>query len=253
MAIKVQLAVDMTCKSCVDDVNKVLDKVPGVDKVDISLADKRVVVEGAAGPLAVLNAIKGSGRSAVVRGTGSTVGGNIGAAVCIFEEGQALAGKATRGLARMVQVDEETCFVDVTVSGIADGSHGIAIHECGDLSQVPQSCGSHWNPDSVEHGDTQMGHRGDLGNLVIKDGWGEMAFETQRFKVWEAIGRSIVVGAHADDLGKQNKNDGGSGPGILAGVIARSAGLFENEKMVCACSGNTLWVEQTLVEKGQRL
>ncbi|KAJ2887776.1 copper chaperone, partial [Coemansia aciculifera] len=171
--------------------------------------------------------------------------------------GRALAHSATRGLARFVQVSETTCFVDISVSGIANGSHGIAIHECGDLSQVPESCGAHWNPDGVKHGDLATGHRGDLGNLVVKDGWGDLAFETDRFKVWEIIGRSMVIGAGPDDLGKgdsaASKVDGGSGPGILAGVVARSAGLFENDKQVCACSGNTLWTEQRLVDQGHRL
>ncbi|KAJ1823101.1 copper chaperone [Coemansia sp. RSA 2599] len=257
MTIKVQLAVDMTCQSCVDDVTRVLGAVPGVDKINVTLSNKQAMVEGTARPSAVLKAIKDSGRSAVIRGTGSGVGGNIGAAVCIFEEGRALADSATRGLARFVQVDENICFVDVTVSGISDGLHGIAIHECGDLSRVPESCGAHWNPDNVEHGDALTGHRGDLGNLEIKDGRGEMSFETERFKVWEIIGRSMVVGANADDMGKGSgpgsKADGGSAPGILAGVVARSAGLFENEKLVCACSGNTLWAEQRLIDEGRRL
>ncbi|KAI9506249.1 copper chaperone [Coemansia spiralis] len=257
MAIKVQLAVDMTCQSCVDDVTHVLKGVKGVDKIDVSLDSKQVVVEGTAGPLAVLNAIKGSGRAAVVRGTGSSVGGNIGAAVCIFEEGQALKNSSTpRGLARFVQVDEKTCFVDITVSGISNGEHAVAIHECGDLSSVPESCGKHWNPDGVDHGNARAGHRGDIGNLAVSDGWGDMAFETNRFKVWEVIGRSMVIAAGADDFGKgpgSSKVDGNSGSGILAGVIARSAGLFENEKQVCACSGNTLWAEQRLIDKGQRL
>ncbi|KAJ2724526.1 copper chaperone [Coemansia sp. Benny D115] len=256
--IKVQLAVDMTCQSCVDDVQQVLGKVAGVDTVTVSLADKQVVVEGTMGPSAVLKALKATGRAAVVRGAGSTAGGNIGAAVCIFEEGPGLQGGRTRGLARFVQIDERTCFVDVTVSGIADGPHGLAIHECGDLSSVPESCGGHWDPEGVAHGDGRVaGHRGDLGNMEVREGWGDLCFETDRFCVWEVIGRSMVVGANPDDLGRgvsaQSAVDGGSGPGILAGVIARSAGLFENDKQVCACSGNTLWTEQRLVDEGRRL
>ncbi|KAJ1864495.1 copper chaperone [Coemansia sp. RSA 2703] len=257
MSIKVQLAVELTCQSCVDDVTQVLNKVPGVENITITLADKQVVVEGSAGPSSLVNALKTSGRSAVVRGTGSTVEGNIGAAVCIFEEGCALSNSATRGLARFVQVSENTCFVDVSLSGIPDGLHGLAIHECGDLSSVPESCGAHWNPEGAEHGGREAGHKGDLGNIEVKDGWGEVAFETDRFKVWEIIGRSMVVSAGADDLGKgesaRSRVDGSSGPGILAGVVARSAGLFENDKLVCACSGNTLWTEQRLVDQGRRL
>ncbi|KAJ2738842.1 copper chaperone [Coemansia sp. BCRC 34301] len=240
MPIKVQLAVDMTCQSCVDDIHSVLSAVPGVAHIDISLDEKRVVVEGTAGPSAVLKALKDTGRAAVVRGTGSSNDGNIGAAVCILEEDRAHSN-ATRGLARFVQVSESTCFVDIGVSGIPDGSHAVAIHECGDLSQVPKSCGKHWKEEDEEEGGA--GHRGDLGSLVVKDGWGELSFETDRFKVWEIIGRSVVVIAAGTDDAEC----------ILAGVVARSAGLFENDKQVCACSGNTLWTEQRLVEQGQRL
>ncbi|KAJ2496636.1 copper chaperone [Coemansia sp. RSA 1972] len=245
MDIKVQLSVDMACQSCVDDITQVLKNVNGVDKFDISLESKQVIVEGTARPSTVLNAIKESGRAAVVRGTGSSLG-NIGAAVCIFEEGRAMADSKTRGLARFVQVSDDICFVDITVSGIADGAHGVAIHENGDLSNVPESCGKLWNPDLSEHGDLKQ-RRGDLGSLVVKDGWGGLAFETERFKVWEIIGRSMVVGAPDNGTGASAQSKAnGSGPGILAGVVARSAGLFENDKQVCACSGNTLWTEEHL-------
>ena len=32
-------------------------------------------------------------------------------------------------------------------------------------------------------------------------------------------------------------------PRIMCGVIARSAGLFENTKKVCTCDGVTIWDE----------
>ncbi|ORX68006.1 copper chaperone for superoxide dismutase [Linderina pennispora] len=247
MSIKVEFAVDMTCQSCVDDIGQILSSTAGVTAYDISLADKTVLVSGTASPTQLLNAFKDSGRSAVVRGAGST-NGNIGAAVCIFEEGRRLTDR-TKGLARFVQVSDSLCFVDITVSGIPDGDHGVAIHAAGDLSNVPESCGPHWNPDNKEHGGRDAGHRGDLGNITVKDGWGDLTFETDRFKVWEIIGRSMVIAEGRDDL----KSEGSSGRGILAGVVARSAGLFENDKQVCACSGNTLWTEQRLVDEGRRL
>ncbi|KAJ2712283.1 copper chaperone [Coemansia spiralis] len=222
MGITIQLAVDMVCQSCVDSVSRVLAGVAGVERFDVSLADQQAVVEGTAGPSAVLRALKESGRVAVVRGAGSSGGGNIGTAVCILED------SGPRGLVRFVQVTDALCFVDVTISGIADGTHSIGIHECGDLSNVPASCGARWGP----------GGSGSMGDVVVRDGHGELAFETDRFKVWEVIGRSIVVAAQ---------------PTALAGVIARSAGLFENDKRVCACSGNTLWEESRLVSEGHRL
>lgn len=100
------------------------------------------------------------------------------------------------------------------------------------------------------HGDHETGHAGDLGNIEVDEkGWGDLVLETTRVKVWDVIGRSIVVHEGPDDLGKGEKSKhGNSGKGVLAGVIARSAGAFENSKKVCACSGNTLWEEARLVE-----
>lgn len=36
---------------------------------------------------------------------------------------------------------------------------------------------------------------------------------------------------------------------IACGVIARSPGLFQNEKKICACDGVTIWDENTGLKK----
>lgn len=67
-------------------------------------------------------------------------------------------------------------------------------------------------------------------------------------KVWDIIGRSIVITESEDDLGtgatEISKVDGDSGERLACGIIARSAGLFENTKKICACDGLTLWDEK---------
>ena len=45
--------------------------------------------------------------------------------------------------------------------------------------------------------------------------------------------------------------DGGCGPGVACGVIARSAGIGENYKKICACDGVTLWDERNKPLAGQ--
>ncbi|KAG1222996.1 hypothetical protein G6F68_020474 [Rhizopus microsporus] len=72
--------------------------------------------------------------------------------------------------------------------------------------------------------------------------------EILKIKVWDVIGRSIVITEKEDDL-HPSSTDGHSGDGLLCGIIARSAGAFENTKIVCACNGNTLWEEARLQEK----
>lgn len=110
-----------------------------------------------------------------------------------------------------------------------------------------------------------------------------------RLQVWDVIGRSLVVDAGEDDLGRGlhplSKETGNSGERwvgssgwkggrryayrsgafdldwfltpppphlpppprrhrLACGIIARSAGLFQNPKQICACDGVTLWEER---------
>lgn len=53
------------------------------------------------------------------------------------------------------------------------------------------------------------------------------------------VGRGVVV--EKVDTGQDT---GGGEDGIVVGVIARSAGVWENEKVVCGCSGKTVWEER---------
>ncbi|CAM0134847.1 unnamed protein product [Umbelopsis sp. WA50703] len=258
---KTEFAVDMTCESCVDDVTKVLKQIPDVKNFDINLKEQRVVVEGTAAPSKIARALKESGRSTIVRGQGVANGTHSGAAVCIFDcfndNPSVLPEVSKQGLARFVQIDNDTCLIDVTVQGLKPGKHGIHIHELGDISNGCDSCGDHYNPTDVDHGDSETGHVGDLGNIEVEDnGWGDLVLESKRVKVWDIIGRSMVITAGEDDLGKgqstKSKWDGASGAGVLCGIVARSAGAFENVKKVCACSGATLWEEARVNDRDQR-
>lgn len=52
-----------------------------------------------------------------------------------------------------------------------------------------------------------------------------------KLRVADLIGRSIAVYETEDR----------SDPGITAVVIARSAGVGENNKKLCTCDGTTIW------------
>lgn len=61
------------------------------------------------------------------------------------------------------------------------------------------------------------------------------------WRVWEIVGRGIV-GERSNERHTE---------GIVVGVIARSAGVWENDKVVCGCSGKTVWEErEEMVSKG---
>lgn len=88
----------MTCESCVQDVSGSLHKLEGITKVDANLKDQLISIEGTgslfptqpdmvvlgrtvvltdcdiAAPSAIVSAIQGTGRDAILRGTGTTDG-----------------------------------------------------------------------------------------------------------------------------------------------------------------------------------
>lgn len=98
----------------------------------------------------------------------------------------------------------------------------------GDISRGAASTGAVWEDVRGRLGTIEVGPTGAGSILVDKP-----------VDVWELIGRGVVVSAHGEE--EFAKND----PDTIVGVIARSAGVWENEKTVCgtlvereaACSG----------------
>lgn len=84
---------------------------------------------------------------------------------------------------------------------------------------------------------------GNLGALEVDHtGRGSMVGEID-WRIWELVGRGVVV----ERLGEDTKGENG----LVVGVVARSAGVWENEKVVCGCSGKTVWEErEEMVGKG---
>lgn len=92
---------------------------------------------------------------------------------------------------------------------------------------------------------------GELGRVVVDEkGRGELVGEIA-WPIWEAVGRGIVV--QREDVGERAMETEGdeSRDAVAVGVVARSAGVWENEKVVCGCSGKTVWEErEEMVSKG---
>ncbi|XP_075268416.1 copper chaperone for superoxide dismutase [Opisthocomus hoazin] len=245
---RLEFAVQMRCQSCAEAVRAALQGAPGVRLLELRLASQTLLVETTAPAKRVRELLEHSGRRAVLRGAGGCGDGGLGSAVA------ALAGPAAaRGLVRFVQLTPTRCLVEGEVGGLPPGPHGLHVHEFGDLSRPCDSCGDHYNPDGDRHGGPQDQHRhvGDLGNIwADAEGRASFRMEDLRLKVWDIIGRSVVVAAGEDDLGRGSHPlsgvTGNSGPGLACGVVARSAGLFQNPKRVCSCDGRTLWEEQDL-------
>ncbi|KAF3907346.1 hypothetical protein AA313_de0200257 [Arthrobotrys entomopaga] len=80
--------------------------------------------------------------------------------------------------------------------------------------------------------------RGRLGQIEVdQTGSGGILLDSA-IEIWELIGRSMVVSQRTENFEQHDEM-------TLVGVIARSAGVWENDKVVCSCSGKTVWEERT--------
>lgn len=98
------------------------------------------------------------------------------------------------------------------------GPHGFHIHEgnccdIGDKEDPFQAAGGHWNPDGQPHGN----HAGDFPNLFSNGGLSKMWFFTNRFKVKDILGKSVVIHNNPDDY--RTQPSGNSGKRLACGVI----------------------------------
>ncbi|KAF2210566.1 hypothetical protein CERZMDRAFT_45072 [Cercospora zeae-maydis SCOH1-5] len=240
-------AVPLSCDACISDITTALrQNVPGIHKITASLPDQIVSVTGNAAPSAIVSAIEATGRDAILRGSGKAES----AAVCILEthcEKVALH-EQVRGLVRMVEVvpkdqegksvGEALVLADMTLKGVGEGTYHVSVRETGDISQGPRSVGGVWDWSKAKE-EGRKNVKGVFGTIQVgRNGMGSV-FVDRPVRIWELIGRSMVVSRA--ELGKEEKED----ENTLVGVIARSAGVWDNDKTVCSCSGKTVWEERT--------
>ncbi|XP_043462972.1 copper chaperone for superoxide dismutase isoform X2 [Leptopilina heterotoma] len=249
-SILIEFAVQMTCQNCVNKVKSTLTNVEGIKNVDISLERGTVVVETDLPYSLIQEKIESTGKKAVFKGYGGSE--SFSAVTMLAGNSGYSYGEIAKGVIRFAQIDKG-CIIDGTIDGLSPGAHGLHIHECGDISQGCDSVGDHFNPHNSLHGgpddESSKRHVGDLGNIVADDS-GRVRFRIldNLLKIPEIIGRSLVITEKPDDLGKgdspMSKIDGNSGKKLVCGIIARSSGLFQNTKQICACDGLTLWDER---------
>ncbi|XP_030747761.1 superoxide dismutase [Cu-Zn] [Sitophilus oryzae] len=119
--------------------------------------------------------------------------------------------------------------VNGQLNGLKQGLHGFHIHEFGDNTNGCISAGPHFNPSNKEHGapgDAER-HVGDLGNVEADDkGVAKVAITDKQISLNGAnsiIGRTVVVHADQDDLGKGghelSKSTGNAGGRLACAVI----------------------------------
>lgn len=115
--------------------------------------------------------------------------------------------------------EKRAVLVTAKISGLPDnnsGFHGFHIHEgrgC-EGADFPNT-GGHFNPENTQH----PTHAGDLPPLLAFDGNAFMQVKTNRFRVCDVIGRTVIIHENADDFRTQPSGD--AGKKIACGVIRR--------------------------------
>lgn len=123
----------------------------------------------------------------------------------------------------------ETCKITGEVEGLTPGQHGFHVHQFGDGTNGCTSAGPHFNPRNKTHGgpDDETRHHGDLGNITAgPDGVAKIDIRDKLVSVVgvdSVVGRTIVVHAKQDDLGKGGNDEslktGNAGARLACGVI----------------------------------
>ncbi|WWC73780.1 uncharacterized protein I206_107752 [Kwoniella pini CBS 10737] len=174
----------------------------------------------------------------------------------LFENKQPLPGmneeefsQKVFGIARFLQIEPSTILLDLTVRlpppsavGLSSGSEKwkVYVSQTGNITNPPYTTGKPF----LELGEVELD----------KNGYGDM-FKEIKGELWEWVGRGCIVQSSALEVPSiQAAETSPTGLGkIFAGVVARSAGAWGNEKTVCACSGRTMWEEGRDMEKKTKL
>jgi len=145
-------------------------------------------------------------------------------AVCV------MVGDVVKGVVHFTQAGVGApVSVEGELKGLAAGPHGFHIHEFGDNTNGCVSAGGHFNPNSKTHGapTDEIRHVGDLGNVEAgADGVATIKISDKEISLAGAesiIGRTVVVHADIDDLGKGGHElsltTGNAGARLACGVI----------------------------------
>ncbi|KAH6924321.1 hypothetical protein HPB50_015477 [Hyalomma asiaticum] len=231
---KLEFDVNMTCGGCAASVRESLQKI-GVHDAVIDVEKQIVVVETNIPITNVQEAIRSTGKVAVLKGFGSSEG------KCCLSVAQSSAVIA-ESIERTVTARAQFSKVGAATL-VSWQNHRLRIHELGDLSNGCQSTGDCLRPAS-HHIRSQgpQGKYGSLGEIDVDDGGRSVFRRTNDIvKVWDIIGRSLVVCSESP-----SKSHGGieDCSRLACGIIARASGVAQNPKRICACDGVSVWDEQ---------
>ena len=235
----------MHCSGCSSTVEGVLQSLPGYQSAVSDLTNQTVSLTSSTPPSVVVRALRErAGKDAIVRGAGIGGANGSGAAVAILESFDTVSGedKKVLGLVRLVSVGQRKTLFDISLSGekgFLEDTPGTTyyanIRKSGDISQGAFSTGGvlHF----LSKLTVALTGSGSAAPKppAVPSFWGQAYVTKNDLAIDELIGRSITVTKNSEETVARD---------TLVGVIARSAGVWQNDKTVCSCSGKTVWEER---------
>jgi len=151
-------------------------------------------------------------------------------AVCTFEQGISGQLKLFHNIDGKIRIKGEVSGLTDLTGAVSNSYHGFHIHQKGDLGNSCKNAGGHFNPGGDTHGSPMdpTRHTGDLGNIKAVNGVGKIEVVDDMAQLTGAdsvLGRSIVIHAGRDDLGRGGDHGstktGNAGPRIGCCVITQ--------------------------------
>ncbi|XP_070497063.1 copper chaperone for superoxide dismutase-like [Chironomus tepperi] len=213
---KVEFAVKIKGSECVEKIkNKLIDHAKLSESSINSVIDDneaRIIVDSNKPWVELHEIIESCGLNSAL------VGFSDQSAVGIIDKGNTTDVK---GVIRFCSIpNKKGIVIDGVVDGLAKSKdHFVSVYEYGDISNGCENLGEIYNNATY--------------NIKSNDD-GRSTIRTidNNLSIPELIGRGVCI---------SNSNEK-----LACGIISRSAGIFQNYKRICVCSGKVLWDERDL-------
>ena len=134
-------------------------------------------------------------------------------------------------------------IIDMTLKGVSAGTYDVSVRERGDISDGAASTGGVWDAVQAAQEKPSRLAKGVWGTIEVGQSGLGSVFLDKPIQIWEMIGRAVVVSKRLEN-GRQREKLEREHEETFVGVVARSAGVWDNDKTVCSCSGKTVWEER---------